>query len=241
MLFDFNGTGNWRLWMINMHFDIDMAWLAKDGQIIYIKTNATPASYPETFGATKPSRYVIEVPAFTFNRLGVKEGDMLMFMNAMVLLAIITVVFGILPLLIGSNAIYILLTLCMGDLLSTLAAKDLTQIVGSAISIKGPIYNYVEIFLLVIAPLIVLVIFRKAIRTSGRLLQIIPAAAAAFICFMLVTTMLPVNMQNNIQSSNLYSLLKPYYEFVVAAGLLVSVLYLWTKRPHPGLNKKHRL
>lgn len=75
MLFDFNDAGNWRMWMINMHFAIDMAWLNKSGQIIYIKTDATPASYPATFGADKPSWYVIEVPAYTFDRLNIKAGD----------------------------------------------------------------------------------------------------------------------------------------------------------------------
>lgn len=75
MLFDFKANGNWRMWMIDMHFAIDMAWLNRSGQIIYIKTDATPASYPATFGTSRPSWYVIEVPAYTFNRQNIKVGD----------------------------------------------------------------------------------------------------------------------------------------------------------------------
>ncbi|HUD03277.1 MAG TPA: DUF192 domain-containing protein [Patescibacteria group bacterium] len=75
MLFDFKTLGDWRMWMIDMRFDIDMAWLNSNNQIIYIKTDATPGSYPQTFGAGSPSRYVIEVPANTFNELDIHIGD----------------------------------------------------------------------------------------------------------------------------------------------------------------------
>lgn len=167
---------------------------------------------------------------------------MLVLMNAPVLLGIIVVVFGVIPLLIGSNAVYILLTLCAGNLLAMLAAKDVTQIANSIITVNVPLFSYVQIFLLVIAPLIVLVIYRKS-TGAGRILQIIPAAATVLVCFTLVTAMLPGDMQSNIQNSNLYSLLNPFFEFAIAAGLLVSVFYLWTKRPrgHKSGKKHHAL
>jgi uncharacterized membrane protein (UPF0127 family) len=77
MLFVFNNVGNWRMWMINMRFDIDIAWLNQTGRILYIKSDATPASYPATFGTNLPSYYVIEVPANTFNKLNVHSGDII--------------------------------------------------------------------------------------------------------------------------------------------------------------------
>lgn len=164
-----------------------------------------------------------------------------MLMDTIILLSASVLVFAVIPLLIGSNAVYMFLTLCAGNLLAILTAKDLTQLAASFVSNNGPVYNYIQIGLLLIAPVLVLVIFRKAIKSGGRLLQIVPALSAAFICFMLVSSMLPANMQNNIQTSNLYSQIKPYYEFAVAAGLLTSVLYLWTKRSHHlKADKKHR-
>lgn len=164
-----------------------------------------------------------------------------MLMDTIVLLAVSVLVFTVVPLLIGSNAVYLFLTLCAGNLLALLTAKDLTQLAISVITINGPVYNYIQIALLLIAPLLVLIIFRKAIKSGGRLLQIVPALAAAYVCFMLVTSMLPTNLQNNIVASNLYGQIKPYYEFAVAAGLFVSVVYLWTKRPHNlKADKKHK-
>jgi uncharacterized membrane protein (UPF0127 family) len=75
MLFDFKSAGDWRIWMIDMHFDIDIAWLDQGGKIVYIKEDATPASYPEIYHASVPNWYVIELPANTLSRVGVHQGD----------------------------------------------------------------------------------------------------------------------------------------------------------------------
>lgn len=77
MLFDYKTDGNWRIWMLKMRFNIDIAWLDKNGKVVHIKTNATPGSYPEAYYAEQPSRYVVEVPANTFESLGVKVGDLI--------------------------------------------------------------------------------------------------------------------------------------------------------------------
>ena len=77
MLFDFGKDGDWRMWMYRMRFNIDIAWLTKDGKIITIKHDAKPGEYPETYHAEKPSWYVIEVPAGTFADKKVNEGDTL--------------------------------------------------------------------------------------------------------------------------------------------------------------------
>lgn len=74
MLFDFKTDSDWRMWMLKMRFDIDIAWLDKTGKVVFIKTDATPGSYPEAFHAGQPSRYVIEAPPRTFENLGIKPG-----------------------------------------------------------------------------------------------------------------------------------------------------------------------
>jgi hypothetical protein len=75
MLFDFKQSGDWGIWMKDMNFNIDIAWLVKEGKIVHILANVSPASYPEIFRSEKESWYVIEVPASTFGRLNVKEGS----------------------------------------------------------------------------------------------------------------------------------------------------------------------
>jgi uncharacterized membrane protein (UPF0127 family) len=77
MLFDFKTDSDWRIWMLKMRFNIDIAWLNKDGKVIFIKHNATPGSYPEAYHAGQPSRYVIELPAGTLKNQNVNIGDKL--------------------------------------------------------------------------------------------------------------------------------------------------------------------
>jgi uncharacterized protein len=79
MLFNFMEDGRWRMWMVQMRFPIDIAWLGSDKKVVYIKHNATPAEYPETYDAKQDARYVIEVPTGTFERLDVNEGDSISF------------------------------------------------------------------------------------------------------------------------------------------------------------------
>jgi hypothetical protein len=63
MWFDFKTNTNTGFWMKEMNFSIDMLFLNKDFKIIYIKENATPESFPESYGPLIPYRYVLEVPS----------------------------------------------------------------------------------------------------------------------------------------------------------------------------------
>jgi uncharacterized protein len=75
MLFNFKTDGDWRIWMIDMHFNIDIMWLNESGKIVHVKENATPAEYPEIYHANQPNRYVIELSAGSIERLSLKVGD----------------------------------------------------------------------------------------------------------------------------------------------------------------------
>jgi hypothetical protein len=164
-----------------------------------------------------------------------------MFMDAFVFLGIIVVVFGIMPILLRSNAVYILLTLCAGDLFAHLAARDVTQIISSAVTVNAPIYSIVQISLLVAVPLILLFLYKKT-AGSTIFLQIIAAAVSVVVCFMLVTTSLPYDTQTVIKESDIYSTIQPYYSAAVAAGLFISIIYFWIQKPGhlKKRSKKHR-
>ena len=79
MLFVFEKSADWRIWMLQMRFPIDIAWLNDNKQIVHIKHNATPAEYPELYKADQLSRYVIEVSSGAFEAQGVKVGDSISF------------------------------------------------------------------------------------------------------------------------------------------------------------------
>lgn len=61
MLFVFPVPDTYGIWMPDMHFPIDIIWLDEAMQVVDIKENATPESYPETFRPRRPASYVLEV------------------------------------------------------------------------------------------------------------------------------------------------------------------------------------
>ncbi len=74
-LFAFGAEGEHSIWMKNMNYAIDIIWVAKAGQIVYIKQNVAPETYPNSFSSPKPAWYVIETPAGFVEKSGIKVGD----------------------------------------------------------------------------------------------------------------------------------------------------------------------
>jgi len=88
MLFIFSKPGKYFFWMKEMNFPIDMIWLApsdvgidKNFKVIYIKKDADPSSYPESFGPDVDNQYVLEVSADFSEKNNLKEGDRVEFLR----------------------------------------------------------------------------------------------------------------------------------------------------------------
>lgn len=79
MLFVFLQVGKHLFWMKDMFFSIDMIWLGADMKVIYIKKDATPASYPTTFGPNQDAKYVLEVISGFSDKNNLKVGDKMEF------------------------------------------------------------------------------------------------------------------------------------------------------------------
>lgn len=63
MLFVFGGSGIRPFWMKGMKFSIDIIWIDKNKNIVYIIPGASPDSYPRIYSPLTPAQYVLEVPA----------------------------------------------------------------------------------------------------------------------------------------------------------------------------------
>src|SRR5450759_2107151 len=61
MLFVFDRPGQYPFWMKDMNFPIDMIWITEDMKVVYIKKDARPELYPETYGSGNDAKYVLEV------------------------------------------------------------------------------------------------------------------------------------------------------------------------------------
>lgn len=79
MLFVFNNIGYHSFWMKDMKFPIDIIWIGDDLQIVYIKKDAQPKSYPDVYTPDKKAKYVLEVISGFSQKNNLKEGDKILF------------------------------------------------------------------------------------------------------------------------------------------------------------------
>ncbi len=71
------------IWMKDMNIPLDIIWLDDDKRVIYIVKNAQPEDPPTTiYKPLEPSRYVIEVPAGSVQKAGIKTGEIAEFVIA---------------------------------------------------------------------------------------------------------------------------------------------------------------
>lgn len=75
MLFVFESSQKQSFWMKDMNFPIDIIWIDENKIVVYIKENAKPESYPETFISVEDSKYVLEVFAGFSKENNLKQGD----------------------------------------------------------------------------------------------------------------------------------------------------------------------
>ncbi len=79
MIFDFGKPGKYCIWMKDMNFPIDILWVNADGQVIELRQNVPPDSYPESFCPADDASYVIELNAGQVSRSGISEGERVRF------------------------------------------------------------------------------------------------------------------------------------------------------------------
>ncbi len=75
MLFVFEKSGVYPFWMKGMKFPIDIIWINEELQVVYLKENALPESYPEVFTPNILAKYVLEVNAGIIKDKRIKIGD----------------------------------------------------------------------------------------------------------------------------------------------------------------------
>lgn len=74
LLFVFPESATYGFWMKEMRFPIDIVWIGEDLRIVHIAANVAPQTYPKVFRPAEPARYVLEMPATSMRKMGVKPG-----------------------------------------------------------------------------------------------------------------------------------------------------------------------
>ncbi|OHA89294.1 MAG: hypothetical protein A2653_01210 [Candidatus Zambryskibacteria bacterium RIFCSPHIGHO2_01_FULL_43_25] len=79
LLITFQSSGIYSIWMKDMKFALDAIWIDKNGEVVDIKTNLTPETYPAVFTPRVPALYILEIPAGSVENFGIKIGDKVVF------------------------------------------------------------------------------------------------------------------------------------------------------------------
>lgn len=74
-LFDFEGEGQWGIWMKDMNYAIDIVWLDSEKTVVHLEEDISPDTYPDVFKSSVPARYVIELSANTISNIELVLGD----------------------------------------------------------------------------------------------------------------------------------------------------------------------
>ena len=75
MLFVFDDSGRYGMWMKDMRYALDMIWIDENFTVVHVEENVTPDTYPTVFSSPGPARFVLEVPAFTVESFKIKTGQ----------------------------------------------------------------------------------------------------------------------------------------------------------------------
>ncbi|MDO8659608.1 MAG: DUF192 domain-containing protein [Candidatus Parcubacteria bacterium] len=75
MLFVFDRPDKYSFWMKDMNFPIDIIWINENMKVVYIKENALPNSYPETYESNENAKYILEVVSGFSEKNNFKIGD----------------------------------------------------------------------------------------------------------------------------------------------------------------------
>jgi uncharacterized protein len=79
MLFVFDEEGIYSFWMKNTLIPLDIVWINKNKEIIYIEKNAQPCKTEscQNYGPAQRCKYVLEINGGLTDKLNIKAGDKL--------------------------------------------------------------------------------------------------------------------------------------------------------------------
>ena len=75
MFFVFPEEERHGFWMKDMQFPIDVLWLNKNGEVVYIVENMSPQSYPKSYYPDLPATFVVELPVGSVLKTHIKVGE----------------------------------------------------------------------------------------------------------------------------------------------------------------------
>jgi hypothetical protein len=156
------------------------------------------------------------------------------------LLVILVLLPAVLAFLLKSNAALAFLALCGGFAAITLSGSDIQHLIGQT-KITSLTSNNVDLALLLASLLFTLLFtYRSVTSKNGRYFSVVPALCAGGLLAVVAAPMFSDALQTNITDSKFWHDLQNAQSYIVATGLLVSLLLIWAGGFKHGHSKKHK-
>jgi hypothetical protein len=144
------------------------------------------------------------------------------------LLATLILLPAALTFVLKSNAAVGFLALCGGFAAITLSGSDIEHLLGQT-KITSLTSNNVDLALLILPLLLTLLFTYKSVPSKGRrYFSMLPALCAGGLLAVVAAPMLSDALQTNLSSSAFWHDLQNIQSYIVGAGLLASLLLIWS-------------
>ncbi len=166
------------------------------------------------------------------------------------LLPLIVAVVALVIIVSRTNAALVFFALCGGSVLVQFANNNMAYVNGHLNSKLLPhgytvSKPYLEIVILLIAPVLVAVFARHNNGPAKWPIQLFPALATGILGVLLVVPLLSTSLQNSVTQSKLWSLLEQYQIPIVSLCVLVSLILLilntYSHGSSHGSKKHHKV
>lgn len=157
------------------------------------------------------------------------------------LLAGLVLAIPLVALVLRSNGILVFLSVCMGSILATYAAGDMSSVIADASRMSElATLQWTQLFLLGIPIVLTLLLSRKKLKGVKLGLGVLAAGAAGGLLALLMVPYLSISQQAAVRSTELWHELNNLETMFVIAGAALTVLYLFMTRWKPEGEKKHK-
>lgn len=147
----------------------------------------------------------------------------------------------ILLLVLRANGAIAFMSLCLGSVLVTYAAPDmtdfLTQVVGLSVLLTD---QWVKLGLLTLPLLFALIFTTKTVTGSKQVLNAVPALATGLLLALLVIPLLPSDLQHTIEQHDAWQTLANLRTAVLFGGAFFSLLFLLMTNRSSKHEDKHK-
>jgi hypothetical protein len=146
----------------------------------------------------------------------------------------------LLALVLRVSAVYLFLSLLIGDILVRYLSDDVTLAVSTFA--RNFHSDFIVQLALLATPVVLTVLFlRRSMPKSKILLHLIPLAATSIALVTFVLPLLPGGVQHNIVTTSWGSVIRNAQDLVISVTAIAILLLAWlTGRPNDGRGKHHK-